>query len=305
VLNSSHTPRPRTGSDFGLARRIEQHILFRGLAVGEHLSAQLLADLFGASRTPVNQAMRILASRSLLEHKPQRGFFVGEGAGQTLVEVPDDILERAYHAVAHDRLAGDLPQEVRETSLRARYGLTKAQLHLLLGRIMQEGWIERRVGYGWMFTEILTTGEALEETFRLRRVLEPASLLEPGYRLEQATIDECRRTELALLQGAFTTMPADVLFDYRARFHEIVVGGSRNRFFLDTIRRVNRIRRLLSYEAMSDRSRYVGQAEEHLAVLDLLEAHKYTDAAHALRTHLERVQANYSKLLRDRSDAKG
>ena len=81
------------------------------------------------------------------------------------------------------------------------------------------------------------------------------------------------------------------------------MGGSHNRFFLDTIRRVNRIRRLLSYEAMDDRSRYVRQAEEHLALLDLLEAGKTTEAAQALRAHLEGVQRYYSVRLRDHSAA--
>jgi DNA-binding GntR family transcriptional regulator len=298
------SPRIRSAVTHGLARLIEQHIRSRDLAAGDHLSAQTLADLFGASRTPVNHALSLLATRGLLTHEPNRGYFVREPGEQIGPGSTQDLIEQAYQAMARDRLSGALPQDVKEIELRARYQLTKAQLHLLLSRVTQEGWIERRAGYGWAFTEMLTTSEGLAETFRLRRLLEPASLLEPGYRMDRATLEECRRVELALLRGAFATMPLDALFDRGVRFHEAVVSGSRNRFFLDTIRRVNRIRRLLSYEAMSNRTRYIGQAEQHLALLDLIEAGKNEEAAEALRKHLDSVQTYYVSTLSGHAGAR-
>ncbi len=96
-------------------------------------------------------------------------------------------------------------------------------------------------------------------------------------------------------------MPVDTLFERGCRFHEAIVGGSQNRFFLDTIRRVNRIRRLLSYEAMDDRARYVRQAEEHLVLLDLLERQRNAEAAAALLRHLQGVQTHYASVLQERS----
>lgn len=295
--------RSRIASAPGLAARIEQHIQTRRLSSGNHLSAQNLADLFGASRTPVTQALRLLASRGLVRHETNRGFFVGDPASFGSAEPPHDPVEAAYRALARDRLAGVLPEEVNESELRVRYELTKAQLNLLLNRVIQEGWIERRAGYGWAFTEMLTTSQALAETFRLRRVLEPASLLEPGYRLDPRLAAECRQTEQAMLQGSLATMSLEALFDRGARFHEAVVAGSHNRYFLDTIRRINRIRRLLCYEAMDARSRYVQQCEEHLALLDLIERGRNEDAAEALRLHLEGVQQLYDRELRERPQA--
>ncbi len=156
-------PRTRTASAPGLARRIEQHIYSRGLEPGDHLSAQQLADLFAASRTPVSNALRMLAARGILTHEPQRGFFVRRATNETSSAAVDDVTEQAYFAMSRDRLAGVLPDAVTENDLRRRYGLTKAQLHLLLSRVMQEGWIERRAGRGWAFTEILTTSDALNE----------------------------------------------------------------------------------------------------------------------------------------------
>ena len=289
-------PRSRSGSGPGLAHRIEQHIQTRGLATGNHLSAQQLADLFGASRTPVNHALRLLVERGVLSHEPRRGFFVSVPPPGRVTSDIDEV-EAAYRAIARDRLSGALPTEVNETLLRQRYALTKSQLQTLLSRVVQEGWIERRAGYGWAFTEMLTTSAALAETFRLRFVLEPASLLEPGYRLDPVLAAECRKHEMAMLDGELATLPVDTLFDRRARFHETIVAGSNNRYFVDTIKRVNRIRRLLSYEGMTERDRYRRQSLEHLAILDLIENDRRDDAADALRRHLQAVQLHYDTVL--------
>ena len=85
-------------------------------------------------------------------------------------------LTRIYFRLADDRLQGRLPEQVSETYLRERYDLTRVQLTTLLGRICQEGWAERRPGYGWVFSEMLTTPEALLQTYRLRMALEPAAM---------------------------------------------------------------------------------------------------------------------------------
>lgn len=289
--------RARFGSAPGLADRIERHIRLHNVQPGEHLSAQQLAGLFAASRTPVNQALRLLQSRGLLRHEPNRGFFVEQLDPRGGRPDPADPIEAAYAALARDRLAGQLGEEVTETELLLRYSLTRSQLQILLSRVMQEGWIERRSGYGWAFTEMLTTAEALTQSFRLRRVLEPASLLEPGYRLDPEAAARCRRTELAMLAGELATMPLDALFDRGVYFHETLVGGSGNRFFLDTVRRVNRIRRLLSYQAMTERDRYVRRCEEHLHLIDLLERGRVEDAAACLLRHLESAEIHYATAL--------
>ena len=51
------------------------------LTVGDHVKTQQLADRFGVSRSPVREAMDMLASQGLLEQKENRGFFVRETAG--------------------------------------------------------------------------------------------------------------------------------------------------------------------------------------------------------------------------------
>jgi DNA-binding GntR family transcriptional regulator len=62
------------------------------------------------------------------------------------------------------------------------------------------------------------------------------------------------------------------------------------------VRRINRVRRLLSYRSMIDRKRYRQQCEEHLKILDLLEAGENDEASQALRRHLEHTVENLQEI---------
>jgi DNA-binding GntR family transcriptional regulator len=283
----------------GLAARILEHIHTERLAVGTHVAAQELADRFNVSRSPINQALRLLHEKGALAHERNRGYFVGEASrcsAQELGLAAEDEPSRTYLQIADDRLHDRLPAQVSESLLRERYALTRAQLATVLSRIAQEGWAERRPGYGWEFSAMLVTPEALLQTYRMRMALEPAALLEPGYRLEPATIERLRAAELRLLDGALDTDPPDALHERGVRFHEGIVGACRNPFFLDALQRINRVRRLLSYRSMIVRDRYREQCREHLDILALLEQGRATEAAETLRAHLVTTIRNLDRI---------
>lgn len=293
------TARSRGELTEALAAQILEHIRAERLPAGTHVAAQELADRFSVSRSPVNQALRLLHGKRVLAHEPNRGYFVGEANGLSAGELglpTRDELSRVYLQVADDRLHGRLPAQVSESQLCRRYGLTRAQLAPVLARISQEGWAERRPGYGWEFSEMLATPEALLQTYRVRMALEPAALLEPGYRLAPAMVERLRTTELRLLEGALETDFPDALHERGVRFHEGIVGACRNPFFLDALRRINRVRRLLSYRSMVVRDRYREQCQEHLDILGLLEAGRNTEAAEALRAHLVTTIRNLDRI---------
>ncbi|WP_201832583.1 GntR family transcriptional regulator [Microvirga zambiensis] len=283
----------------GLAAQILNHVREGGLQAGTHLTAQELAARFSVSRFPVGQALQLLATKGALTHERNRGYFVSdvqdvspESLGLTTRDDASDI----YFRMADDHLHGRLPDPASEAYLKENYRLTKAQLNAVLGRIAQEGWAERRPGYGWSFSPMLTTPESLEQTYRVRLALEPAALLEPTYRLDPDIATRCREAELRLLRGAIETDSADALHERGVRFHEAIVGASGNPFFLEAVRRINRVRRLLSYRSMVDRKRYRQQCEEHLQILDLLEREKNEEASQALRRHLEHTIGNLQEI---------
>ncbi|WP_299450204.1 GntR family transcriptional regulator [uncultured Pigmentiphaga sp.] len=277
-----------------LAGRILVHINTENFPPGSHLTAQSLADRFGASRWTVSQALEILAGKGVLRHEANRGYFVS-GARPSRPEQlglnAQPELTRVYFQIAEDRLQGRLDDHVTETYLRQTYHLTHRQLTELLSKISREGWAERRIGYGWTFSPILKTPESLTQTYSVRVALEPAALLEPTFRLAPEAVARLREIEHHILSGGARTMTADELYERAVNFHETLAEASQNPFFIDVLRRINKVRRLLVYRSMVDRERYYHQAEEHLHILDLLEAGRNQEAAEAMRGHLLGVMA--------------
>lgn len=274
-----------------------------GMPAGSHLPAQLLADRLRVSRSPVNEALSLLAEKGVLRREPNRGYFLvqplaapADKLAEQLGLQESDAVTAVYFRIADDRLRGVLPAEFSEALIKQRYGLTPAQLNAVLSRISSEGWAEKKPGYGWAFSSMLTTADSLLQSYRLRLALEPAALLEPGYRLSPEVIARCRAAEKHLLDGGIETDTADQLHDRGVRFHESLVEGSGNVFFIDTVRRVNRVRRLLSYRSMQDRSRYKQHCKQHLHLLDLLEKERNEEASEAMREHLGSTLRNFKKI---------
>lgn len=284
----------RVGLAGTLVADITEEIRLGRLKPGEHLSAQSLADRFGVSRSPIGQALRDLATSGLVLHEAQRGYFVASLAGDPAPAParPRDPLEEAYLALAEDRLEGRVPDVVSTNFLRDRYALTPGQVRLLSTRILKEGWLEQRAGYGLQFTAMLDSADALLQTYRFRMAMEPSALLEPGYTLDLEEARECRRVEEFMLGGGVESLSPEELYDRGVRFHEMIIAGSRNPFFLDALRRINSIRRLLAYRSSASRERYYEQARDHLDILDLLEAGRNGDASAKLRQHLGHVIHN-------------
>ncbi len=259
-----------------------------------HLGAQQIADRFAVSRSPVNAALQILVETGALRHEPNKGYFVNAVAPDRALPLPaaQDELERAYLQLAEDRLEGRVPDTISAATIRSRYGLTQAGVQALVTRIIKEGWLEQRAGYGLSFTAMLNNADALVQTYRVRMALEPAALMEPGYHLDPKAAAHCRRVEEAMLAGGIATMSHEELYDRGVNFHETIVGASRNPFYLDALKRINSIRRLLAYRSTANRDRYTEQARDHLAILTLLEQGRNEEASWLLRSHIGKVIHN-------------
>ncbi|MFJ2992387.1 GntR family transcriptional regulator [Pandoraea sp. NPDC087047] len=281
-------------SERSVATQIVDLIQADAMQAGQHLPAQMLADRLRVSRSPVNQALALLHEKGILVRERNRGYFLAQpvlaadaNAAQALGLDETDVVTRTYFQIADDLLRGQLPGEFSEQLIRTRYALTRTQLNAVLGRIRDEGWAERKPGYGWQFSSMLTTPDSLIQTYRLRLALEPAALLEPGYRLAPKVIEQLRAAEWHLLDGGIETDTADQLHARGVRFHESLVEASGNPFFVDTMRRVTRVRRLLSYRSMQDRTRYKPHADQHLEILELLARERNEEASALLHAHLK------------------
>ena len=288
--------------DSSIPARIVELIQTEGWPVGSHLPAQKLADRLQVSRSPINHALQFLHQKGVVHREPNRGYYVARKIGRSqrsldalgLRDVSD--ADRLYFRIADDRLRGELPDQFTESLLRKTYDTSQGKIDAVLSRIASEGWAEKKPGYGWAFSPMLTTPDSLLQSYRMRLALEPAALLEPGYRLEPAVIERCRAVERELLAGGIDTATPLELHNRGVRFHEALVEGSGNAFFIDTIRRVNRVRRLLSYRSMQNRKRYKQHVRQHLHLLHLLEKERNEEASEAMREHLQCTLRNIANL---------
>lgn len=272
-----------------IALEITKRIQGGELPPDAHLSTQKLADDFDVSRSPVREALQILADRGVLEQRPNRGFFVKPG-----VRPPKSAIDLALHSdapeiyyrFAEEWLEAQLPQEISEQFLRDRYDLTKAQAAEFLARAANDGWVERKEGYGWRLVGIASISDVLAQIYRFRSVIEPAALLEPGFVLNRSAVDLHRRVMKGLLDGAIERWPAARLLDSGIDFHEDLAKMSGNPFFYQSVVRVNRVRRLIDHRMMIDRERFYIQARDHLDMLDLLERGANLECSSLMQKHL-------------------
>lgn len=277
-----------------LAARVISHVKHCRLAPGAHLKEQELADLFRVSRSPVRNALALLAEQGVLTRESNRGYFLKslppEYVRRTLQRDADEAEEK-YLRIADDRLAGRLEDQVTETALMRRYRMPRRELQRILHRMEKEGWIERKPGHGWMFVALANSVEAHAQSYRFRMLIEPAALLEPGFCINKSDLERVRRDQQMLLDGGFMKVSRARLFELGSDFHETIVGFSGNHFFAVALKRVNAMRRLLEYRAHVDRGQLIGQCREHLWLLDLLEQGSRQEAARYLRSHLDVVRA--------------
>ena len=274
-----------------LSAQIVAHIRERHLPRGQHLPEQALADLFRVSRAPVHAALKALEQNGVVRLERNRGFFVEKGAedlgkSDTGSLPPPDEEDEPYLAIASDRLEGRLPERVTENELIRRYGLTRPQTVKIMARIAQEGWAERLPGHGWAFTPTLTSQEAYDQGYRFRAAIEAAALLEPSFSVDPVGLAALRVEQRALLAGDLKHAPPARLFAANAGFHERIMEWSGNPFFIDALRRVNQVRRLIEYRLTVDRSRLERQCREHLELLDMLESGDLVTASAYLRVHI-------------------
>jgi DNA-binding GntR family transcriptional regulator len=267
---------------------IREHIAAQQLAPGTRLSERSLAEQFRVSRSPVREALKKLEENAIVLKQQEGGYVVGNAPPEAddMSDEASSREEEIYLQVAQDRLAGELPERFTESQMMRRYGVTRAVLNNILRRMMQEGWAERLMGHGWAFLPTLSSSEAYNQGYRLRIVLEPAALLEPGYLLNEKELRRCLQEQQALLDGGIESASPAHIFDANSRLHEVIAGFSGNAFIVDALRRVNRLRRLMEYKKDVNREASARRCREHVRLIELLLSDKREEAADYLRLHL-------------------
>ncbi|WP_235940089.1 GntR family transcriptional regulator [Bradyrhizobium hipponense] len=261
------------------------------MKAGDRLIEQRLADALDLSRAPIRLGLKALETAGLARGEPHRGFVLAKnptsGAAQPALAAVRRR-EQVYATIAGDVLASRLPADVTEAELMRRYGLSRAELQRLLDRIAAEGWVARLPGYGWRFAETVSSPEAHAKAMAFRAVIEPAAIAQPGFALSQDVIARLRERQQRVFEGELEKMTIGEVFHSGCEFHEEIIRGAGNPFFLESLRRVNSIRRLFAYRSFADRDGMRRHVREHLRLLEVLETRRYAEAAELMAKHLQR-----------------
>lgn len=99
-----------------VAERLRQRIFAHELTPGTWIDEQKLAEQYGISRTPLREALKVLASEGMVDLKPRRGCYVTEISRQDL----DDLFPLI--ALLEGRCAADTvkrakPADIKELKL--------------------------------------------------------------------------------------------------------------------------------------------------------------------------------------------
>lgn len=277
-----------------IAMKIVEHAQANRLAAGTHLATPSLARMFNVSRVPVIEALNLLAKEGIVTAVRNRGFFLAKGSVD-LSGLPDFLSDGTqngsddalYYQLAEDWLGGKMDERISENELMRLYEVPRTRLIKVLQRAAEDLWVERLPGHGWRFQAVMVSSQAYEEGYRFRMTVEPAALLEPGFRVDQTVLESLAREQLSLLNGGFRVLSRTKLFSINAQFHETIIGFSNNPFFVDSVRKVDRVRRLLDFRSTINRDRLLRQCSEHLELIELLQHGNNQAAAELLHNHIK------------------
>lgn len=275
-----------------LVAQIVEHIHAERLGEGERLAERRLAEMFRVSRSPVRNALKVLEASGIVRQGEHGGFVIAKTDDEKIRSFQSSSShedEQIYLDIADDRVSGRLPDRITENEFLRRYKLTRGQLTHILRRMTNEGWIERLPGNGWAFLPVLTSLQAYEDSYRFRLLIEPAAIMEPGFVLNRPALERCRDQQQWLVDGGIYRVTDARLFELNSGLHEAIIECSRNSFFIDALKRIDRLRRLIDYRQMLDRDSARRRCIEHVELLDLLLADKRAEAAEFMRKHLDEL----------------
>lgn len=288
-------PRPKKAqSQFLLARQIVAHVFENKLGKGHHLVETALADRFGVSRTLIRASLNRLAKESVVEPRPNQGFFLLKGWDQLnagIISVPPSVEDTLYRRIVRDRISGKIPERITQVALIERYSADRGALLRALETMADEGIVTKNKGHGWTFLPTIGTEHSVRNSYDFRRILEPSGILLDSFRADPVALERLRAAHLALL-GEADTASGPHLFELDAEFHETIASFTQNSFFMQAMQQQNRLRRLLEYRGYENRRRVRIWVREHLAVLDALEARKFGRASQLLMEHLDKAYRN-------------
>jgi DNA-binding GntR family transcriptional regulator len=165
-----------------VAERLRARIFAHELAPGAWIDESVLAEEFGISRTPLREALKVLAAEGLVQLKPRRGAYVAAVSEQDLDEIFPVIAlleghcarEAASRASAEDlerlkRIHADLERHAASGDADRFFEANQA-FHLALQDLAGNRWLKQLIDESRQFVK-LTRRDSLNLAGRLKQSL--------------------------------------------------------------------------------------------------------------------------------------
>jgi DNA-binding GntR family transcriptional regulator len=159
-----------------VAERLRERIFAHELEPGAWIDEQSLAESYGISRTPLREALKVLATEGLVTLKPRRGCFVSEVTERDLDEIFPVL------ALLEGRCAYEAARKARAQDLKRLEAL-----HERLERSAQQGDIESYFDANQEFHLLLQAlaenrwlGQAIEDLRKVLKLIRRHSLRAEG-----------------------------------------------------------------------------------------------------------------------------
>ncbi len=196
---------------------LRDHLVWGRLPVGLVLLEGPIAEIFEVSRAPVQRALKALAQEGLIDRFDGRGYVIAAKRGETTplriglreagLSLPRDVgealqarasWERIYRQV-EDTAAGVVAfgrYRILEMDMAAFFSVSRTVVREVLARLQERGLVEKDARSHWVAGPLTAT--AMREFYEVRRLLEPAALLQAAETLDR---DELARMRDRLVEA--------------------------------------------------------------------------------------------------------
>ncbi len=264
--------------------------------VGDRLSDAAIAKELRVSRSPVRQVLNLLVQHGIVSQTPNRGYQLHRLPQPDELNdklLPPSEAEELYRRLMSSRASGIVGDEVSEAELADQLGATRGAVRRVLMRFATEGLAERLPGHGWRFAESLDNERAVNESYAFRLVIECGALAQSDYTPDPSQLAALQREQNEILALPLQSLTRDLWFNANANFHETIVSWANNRFFTQSVRWQNHLRRMTEYSDFDrlGELRIRKACSDHLGILEAIANKDFEFAAALLKRHISRSGA--------------
>lgn len=196
---------------------LRDHVVWNRLPEGLVLLEGPIADIFEVSRAPVQRALKALAEEGLIDRFDGRGYVVPAKRGDTTplrigLREAGLVLPREAGLAMQARASWERIYEEVETAaagavafgryrflemdMAAHFSVSRTVIRDVLARLQERGLVEKDARSHWVAGPLTAT--AMREFYEMRRLLEPAALLQAAETLDR---DELARMRDRLIEA--------------------------------------------------------------------------------------------------------